>query len=277
MKFRNVLLMQFLTFFIFAASLSAATVDGIQIHSSITGKGPRTVILVHGWTCDEKSWQSQVPELAKEYRVITLDLPGHGKSGSPKDGKLSADLFARAIEAVRSEAKVDRVVLAGHSMGTPVIIQYAWLYPNHTVALIFVDGPATMRPMPKGTPSFAQQFIGPNGPKARENMIRGMFSAATTPEMQQLILSMMLAAPEATAVGAMEAMFDPAIWKEDTFVQPILGVYAGSSQTREQDIPKTRFPNFEFAKIPGTGHFLMMEKPAEFNQLLKSFLDKQKY
>src|SRR5579863_10363040 len=123
-----------------AWSLTAATVDGIRIHSSSAGKGPRTVILVHGWTCDETTWSEQVPVLAKQYRVLTLDLPGHGKSDSPKDGKFSMDLFARAIEAVRAEAKADRIVLVGHSMGTPVVLRYAHLYPAHTSALVFVDG-----------------------------------------------------------------------------------------------------------------------------------------
>src|ERR1700733_1180935 len=123
-----------------AIGLSAASVDGIKIHSSTAGKGPKTVILVHGWTCDETTWNAQLPELSKEYRVITLDLPGHGQSGSPKNGTLSMDLFARAVEAVRKESKADRVVVVGHSMGTPVVIQYARLYPEHTAALVFVDG-----------------------------------------------------------------------------------------------------------------------------------------
>src|ERR1700745_3258662 len=90
---------------LWAASLSAATVDGLKIHSTTTGKGPNTVILVHGWTCDETTWNSQVPVLAGQYRVITLDLPGHGQSASPKDGKFSMDLFARAVEAVRKKSK----------------------------------------------------------------------------------------------------------------------------------------------------------------------------
>src|SRR4030088_28919 len=122
-----------------AASLSAATVDGIKLHSASTGKGSKTVILVHGWTCDDTTWESQVPALSKEYRVITLDLPGHGKSGSPADGKPSMDLFARAIEAVRSEANADRVVLVGHTMGAPVVVQYARLYSQHVSGLVFVD------------------------------------------------------------------------------------------------------------------------------------------
>src|ERR1700683_31319 len=86
-----------------AVGLSAATVDGIKIHLTVAGKGPKTVILVHGWTCDETTWNAQVPELSKQYRVLTLDLPGHGQSGAPKDGKLSMELFARSVEAVRKD------------------------------------------------------------------------------------------------------------------------------------------------------------------------------
>src|ERR1700683_128525 len=122
---------------LFGWALTAATVDGIQITSASAGKGRKTVILVHGGTCDEPTWSAQVPVLSKKYRVLTLDLPGHGKTGGPADGKLSMDLFARAVEAVRAEAKADRVVLVGHSMGTPVIVQYARLYLQHVAASVF--------------------------------------------------------------------------------------------------------------------------------------------
>jgi len=258
-----------------AVALSAATVDGIKIHSSTAGKGEKTVILVHGWTCDETSWNAQVPELAKQYRVLTLDLPGHGQSGSPKKGTLSMDLFARAVEAVRKDSKADRIVVIGHSMGTPVVIQYARLYPQHTAALVFVDGgvtsPANGRlPDPK-------VMGGPDGLKARESMVRSLFSPSTTPDMQKHILSMMLAAPESTAVGAMQASFDPAVWKGDVLMQPILGIYADHSRAGDREYMKTHFPNMDYEEIPGTGHFLMMEKPEEFNRLLIAFLDKQTF
>jgi len=264
-----------------ALALSAATVDGIKIHSSSAGKGPKTVILVHGWTCDETTWNSQVPELSKEYRVVTLDLPGHGRSGSPKDGKLSMELFARAVEAVRKDSKADHVVVVGHSMGTPVVIEYARLYPEHTAALVFVDGLVNLTPAPAGSggprvpnPS---QMSGPDGLKARETMIRGMFSASTTPDMQKHILSMMLGAPESTAVGAMQATFDPAYWKGDVFNQPVLGLYADHSRSGNREYMKTHFPNMDYEEIAGTGHFLMLEKPEEFNRLLIAFLDKQSF
>src|SRR5690349_18059253 len=106
------------------APLSAASVDGLKLHSASAGTG-NAIIFVHGWTCDSTSWAAQVPEFAKKYRVLTLDLPGHGQSAGPADGKFSVGLFARAVEAVRAEAGVDRVVLVGHSMGAPVIREYA--------------------------------------------------------------------------------------------------------------------------------------------------------
>ena len=268
-----------LTLFILALSsisLAATTLDGMQIHSSIEGKGPKTVILVHGWTCDESSWDSQIPAFAKNYRVITLDLPGHGKSGAPKDGKFTLELFAQAVEAVRSEAKAERVVLVGHSMGTPVIVQYARMYPQHVAALIFVDG-GVMAPTANLGTSFADQFGGPNGLKARETLIRSMFSSATTPEMQTHILSMMLRAPVETAVGAIKAVFASSNGKDEICTLPVLGLYADKSRSGNTEYMKTHFPKMDYREIPGTGHFLMMERPEEFNRLVLELLGKQNY
>jgi pimeloyl-ACP methyl ester carboxylesterase len=273
--------MRYLLSFVLSLSLSAATVDGLKIHSTTTGAGSKTVILVHGWTCDENTWTEQVPVLAKQYRVVTLDLPGHGKSDSPKDGKLSMDLFARAVEAVRAEVKADRVVIAGHSMGSPVVIKYAQLYPQHVVALVLVDGlmPAIQNPNANGAARLKRsvRMAGTDGRKNRETMIRGFFSASTTPAMQTKILDMMLGASEATAVGAMDATDDgttPADWM---LTMPALGIYAGGRPMASNQTIQAHFPNSEYTQIPDTGHFLMLEKPEEFNRLLLAFLAKQKY
>jgi len=255
-----------------AASASAATVDGLNIHSASTGSGKATLVLVHGWTCDSTSWDAQVPVLAKHYRVITLDLPGHGRSGAPKDGKFSMDLFARAVEAVRAEARADKIVLVGHSMGAPVIRQYALLYPKHVVGLVAVDGPLDLRGFAEGfkPPSFA----GPEGLKAREGMIRGMFTPQTPPALQQKILAMMLKAPEATAVGAMGSILDPALRKGDMVPMPALAIWAGTNpQLPNVEEAKKVLPHYSQTQVAGTGHFVMMEKPDEFNQLVTSFVD----
>jgi pimeloyl-ACP methyl ester carboxylesterase len=257
---------------VFASGASAASVEGVRIYSSSTGSGKATLVLVHGWTCDSSSWDAQVPVLAKRYRVIALDLPGHGRSAAPKDGKFSMDLFARAVEAVRAEARADKIVLVGHSMGAPVIRQYARLFPEHVAGLVAVDGPLDMRQFGEGfkPPS----LTGPEGIKAREGMIRGMFTPQTPPALQQKILAMMLKAPEATAVGAMGSILDPALRKSDVTPMPALAIWAGTNpQLPSVEETKKVLPHYSQTQVAGTGHFVMMEKPDEFNQLVTSFVD----
>ena len=253
-----------------ASPALAADVDGAKVHWTSKGSGP-AVIFVHGWTCDESSWQGQVPAFSTQYRVITLDLPGHGKSDLPKNGMFSMQLFARAVEAVRAEAKVDRAVFVGHSMGTPVIRTYATMYPSHVAGLVLVDG---LVQVAGSQPGFTPPpMIGTEGLKARENMVRGMFGPATTPELQQHILKMMLGTKEAAAAGAMTATWDQSWVKNDPIAVPVLGVYAARPLASREAITRI-FPKVEYHEIPGSAHFLMMEKPDEFNRLLSAFLRK---
>ena len=257
-----------------SAPLSAASVDGVGLHSSSVGAGP-TIVFVHGWTCDSSSWAAQVPAFAEKYRVITLDLPGHGESQSPQDAKFSIDLFAGAVEAVRAEAGADRIVLVGHSMGAPVIRQYALKHPERVAGLVAVDGPLDLRAFPppqagQGPPP----MTGPTGLAAREGMIRSMFIPETPAALQTQILAMMLGTAEATAAGAMAAMFDPAIRSGGVITAPALAVYAGTAQMPNVQTMRELLPNLEATQVAGTGHFLMMEKPDEFNRLLTAFLDR---
>jgi len=258
---------------------NAASVDGIPLHWTSAGAGPQTLMLVHGWTCDDSSWSGQVPALTRQYRVLTLDLPGHGKSGRLEASKFSMDLFARAVEAVRAEAGADRLVLVGHSMGTPVIRQYARLYPQHVTALVLVDGVVVLGapPRPGVQPAqapVADNMKGPDGPKNREKMIRGMFTPATPKPLQDHVLKMMMAAPEATAYGAMVATFDPKIWGNDVMTMPVLGIFADKSALGNPEVTKKIFPNYEYHEVPGTGHFVMLEQPQEFNRLLTAFVNR---
>jgi sigma-B regulation protein RsbQ len=274
-------LMRLLLSIVLAIPLSAAAVDGAKVHWSSTGAAKQAVILVHGWTCDESSWDAQVPVLSQKYRVITLDLPGHGKSDPPKDGKFSMIGFARAVEAVRAEAKVDKVVLVGHSMGTPVIREYARLYPKHVAGLVPVDGLLSIstggsQGKGRAAPN-PGAMTGPDGVKAREAMIRGMFTPATPAAVQQHVLKMMLAPPESTASGAMIATFDTANLNDFVSTVPVLGIYAGNSPMANHDTLKKVFPNSEYVQVAGTGHFVMLERPEEFNRLLLAFLGKVKY
>lgn len=258
------------TLLLFPLLAPAATVEGGKVHFTQYGTGPKTILFIHGWTCNESSWAGQVPAFEREYRVVTIDLPGHGKSDFPKDKPLSLDIFARAVEAVREEVKADKVVLVGHSMGAAVIGQYAVKYPQRVAALVAVDGGFVFGGPARG--GNVDGFRGEAGLQRRANMINGMITTAT-PEIQAQVKKMMLTdAPERTAVEAMMAMGGP---RESggPFTFPGLGVYA---RVENRTAP-TSLPSAKIVEMEGVGHFLMMEKPAEFNKILSDFLATVKF
>jgi pimeloyl-ACP methyl ester carboxylesterase len=257
----------------FAASLHGAMIDGAKINWAVAGKGDKTIVFVPGWTCDSTSWSKQVPAAARKYQTVTLDLPGHGKSGMPR-GQFSMDLFAKAIEAVRREVKADQIILVGHSMGTPVIRRYAQLFPQHVEALVLVDGTVLDPKTALGFAGVADRFKTPDAAKTRVEFIRSMFTPMTPPDLRARIEKMMLIPPDATAAGAMAAMADPAIWKDDPIDVPVLGIYADKSRLGNRELLAKLFPKIEYMEIPGTDHFLMLEKPEEFNRALLGFVDK---
>jgi pimeloyl-ACP methyl ester carboxylesterase len=154
-------------------------------------------------------------------------------------------------------------------MGAPVIRQYARLFPEHVAGLVAVDGPLDMRGFGEGfkPPSLE----GPEGLKAREGMIRGMFTPNTPPALQEKILAMMLKAPEATAEGAMRSILDPDLRKADVTPMPSLAIWAGTNQQiPNPEETKKVLPHYSQTQVAGTGHFVMMEKPDEFNRRFPS-------
>ena len=246
-----------------------AKLDGREVYYEVHGKGARTVVLIHGWTCDHTFWSGQVTALAAKYRVLAVDLPGHGRSGAADEYPMS--LFARAVDAVMRQERVSRATLMGHSMGGAVILEFSRLFPTRLEAVVLVDAGMREAASASGGSQFYERFVGEQGKAARQKMVEGMFSAASTPAVREQVMQVMLAAPESLAVGAMKGMFAPEVWRESRSDAPALAVVAKPAQIRRESLA-ARFPNLTYKDMPGTGHFLMMEKPAEFNAIVLEWL-----
>ncbi|HEY5839148.1 MAG TPA: alpha/beta hydrolase, partial [Pyrinomonadaceae bacterium] len=234
-------------------------------------------------------WRDQIPEFAKHYRVIALDLPGHGKSDKPQFTKesvpknqprkpfvYSMDHFARAVEAVMRDAKVSRAVLAGHSMGTPVARQFYRNYPEKTLGIIVVDG--SLRPF--GNPAILDQLIanlrGPDYNVAIDQMFGMMFGAGLAAEAQQRIKASTANTPQYVLVSAFEGMADSGIWGADKINLQVLAIMAKNPfyPPNVEESFRGIAPKMEFHLWDSVGHFLMMEKPKEFNAAVIAWLDK---
>ena len=254
---------------------SAASVDGVHIHWTSHGAGPQTLILVHCWTCDDSTWSAQVPSLSRRYRVITLDLPGHGRSGTP--AAFSMELFVRAIEAVRAEAGTDKVVLAGHGNGAVVVRRYALTYPAHVAGLVVVDGNFLLAD--NGVPS-ATTLRAAGDRAIREKAIRHLFHETTPPDLQQRLLQMMLATSDAVAADSLVAIQGPSEWTNVPVRVPVLAIYsehlgvATAAGRGVEGAVRAMYPMAEYHRIADTGHFVMMEAPEAFNLLVDRFLSR---
>jgi len=255
-----------------------AKFGGIRVHYKSLGEGDTALVFIHGWTCNMNFWRYQVPAFDGKIRMILVDLPGHGESNKPKVD-YTMDLFARSVDAVLKEAGVEKAVLAGHSMGTPVIRQFARLYPKKTAGLIVVDG-ALRAPKfkPEDFEKFLARFSNADWKDNITKMVDSMFTPDTPAEVRKAIKDGMPSAPQHVAASAMKEMFNPVNWKDEEKIEAPLQVIMAKSPNWPADYePFVRkiAPQVDYHVMEGVGHFLMMEKPKEFNELVMGFLKKQ--
>jgi pimeloyl-ACP methyl ester carboxylesterase len=100
-----------------------------KIAYTSSGKG-RAVVLLHGFLGSAAIWEETKNALAKHFRVICVDLPGHGNSDC--FGYIhNMDLMAEAVKAVMDKLRFKKYVLVGHSMGGYAALAFAELFPDH--------------------------------------------------------------------------------------------------------------------------------------------------
>jgi len=261
-----------------------ATLDGVHTHYTNYGASEKALLFVHGWSSDETVWKKQAPELAKLIRVLTVDLPGHGQSDQLQSAGQSErpeiaytmDYYARALDAVLHDAGVKKAVLVGHSNGTLVVWQFYRHYPQETAGLVIVDG--SLRPV--GTPEEMEKFIAPlrapNYAETSGKIIDDITAPMTDPEERAAIRKMMRRTPQRVAVSEFEATLDPALWKVEKIDVPFLIILANSPFWKADYKPylESFIPNLQYETFDGVSHFLMLDKPQEFNQTVLVFLKK---
>ena len=99
--------------------------DGVKIHYVTMGKGP-LVVLIHGFPDFWYTWRAQMPELAKHFQVVALDMRGYNKSDQPEGVEnYKVDKLVGDIDAVVKHFKADKAIIVGHDWGGIVAWSYA--------------------------------------------------------------------------------------------------------------------------------------------------------
>jgi pimeloyl-ACP methyl ester carboxylesterase len=247
--------------------------DGVPISYEIYGAGEPTLVFVHGWSCDARYWRAQVPHFLKKYRVVILDLAGHGHSGTTRT-RYTMGAFGEDVRAVTEAAGSGSVILIGHSMGGSVIAEAARLMPGRVIGLIGIDTlenieyPMTFEefkkmiaPLEKDFRAGSRQFIGE------------MILPQTDPQLREWILSDVSAAPPAVALSAMNEMMTQYITGEaakafEKIRIPVITVN-GDLWPINYEANRRHMFSYDAIVLKKADHFLMMDRPEEFNRALE--------
>lgn len=126
---------------------------GVRLHYRADGDPARPpVVLVHGYGDSFTSWEGWARVLATEYRVLSIDLPGHGLTRAPPGYRLSADGYVGVVDAFATALALPRFAIAGNSMGGGVAWHYALAHPERLSALVLVDAAGWPLPPPTELP-----------------------------------------------------------------------------------------------------------------------------
>jgi pimeloyl-ACP methyl ester carboxylesterase len=245
--------------------------DGTEIRYRVYGQGEPALVFIHGWSCNSGYWDPQLNEFASRYKVVTLDLAGHGQSPAGRRRDWSMANFGGDVAAVVRDAGLGRVVLVGSSMGGAVALAAARQLPGQVIGIVGVD---TFRdlaaPYPKALTDPLLAGLRADFTKTVSEFVGGnFFTERTDPIVKKWIVEDMAAAPPEVAIPVMEALlgmdYGPLLGALDL---PIIAVNAADSPTDEAAIRRLE-PRFRVVALAGVGHFPMVEQPRLFNRVLE--------
>ncbi|MBI4338821.1 MAG: alpha/beta hydrolase [Chloroflexi bacterium] len=265
--------------------------DGLRLHYLDWGEGPREhLVLLHGLTSNAHAWDDFAREASPRFRVIALDLRGHGESGHAPDG-YTLDLFADDVTALARHLNLRSFHLVGHSLGAMIAMYLAARYPGMIARLVLVDGgpgtlvepvrqtalPVFTRPLGFATPEEAKAYLRTVYPDDNERRTEWRFQHG----MRQNWAGMWVFRldPELWwVIGGSEAFRQQmeGLWDMLPSLRcPVLFVHGGNSPlvslaTAQRVV--AAIPDGRLSEIPGAGHAVPSDAPQAFREAVLAFL-----
>jgi pimeloyl-ACP methyl ester carboxylesterase len=236
---------------------------------AVVGGGEVTVVLVHCWMCDRTFWSTQVPVLAKSYRAVTLDLPGHG-AASAERAVWTVDAYGEDVAGLLAALDLTNVVLVGHSMGAPVSLRAAALSPGRVRGIVAVDSLHDAEFDFSGEEiegflrAFEADFAGTCG-----QFVDAMFPEEGVETIRERVKTVGCdPARSATGIALMRSFgaIDMERWFSEAKV-PIRAINAAQPNPTKIETNR-KYADFDAVLMDGVGHYPHMTRPDAFNPIL---------
>ncbi len=249
--------------------------DGVKIHAESWGKGDTPLVFVHGWSCDSSYWRDQVKDLALDYRVVAIDLAGHGQSESGRE-HYTMQAFGQDVAAVLEAWDLKSATLIGHSMGGAVITEAALAAPDRVLGLIGIDNfqNANLKLEPEQIDGFTSGFKS-DMQGVTTKWVRSMFPDGADSNLVAEISNDMAAAPPEVALSCLDELLH---WYGASGTEslaalkvPLMCINSDAIPTDEAAM-KALVPRYQARYLTNVGHFLFRENPLAFNNILRQTL-----
>jgi pimeloyl-ACP methyl ester carboxylesterase len=252
-----------------------------KVTFSDTGKG-RVVILLHGFLGSHKIWEKTIINLSKSYRVIAIDLPGHG--ATPNFGYAhSMDLMAKCVKAVMDHLRFKKGVIIGHSMGGYVALAFADLFPDYVKGLCLYHSSAYADPPEKKKDRLrAVSAVKANRGLYTKNTIKSLFAAKNLKYLKDEISFATNIAKGTSKQGIIAALYgmkdrprrDMILALVDYPIMMVIGQHDNVLPYEQLLEQAKKIKNGTVLFLEHDGHFGFLESPRESNSALRKFLRK---
>jgi pimeloyl-ACP methyl ester carboxylesterase len=252
--------------------------DGVTIVYSAAGAGRPVLFFIHGGLADRSFWNGQFAAFGKRHRVIALDLPGHGESGSNRRA-WSVSGFGADVMAVVNAERAEQVILFGNSLGGPVAVEAALLLPEQILGVVGVDtfhrldyvvGREEAR---QRAEAFRDDYAG-----NLRQMVLALFHKDADPALIADAERRMQKSPPAAAYAMFMGLAGYDVAASARRLKVPLKAINGDLYPTDVDNVRKIQPDFTATVMKHVGHYPMLERPEEFNNhvaAVVSALDKR--
>ncbi|WP_128330182.1 alpha/beta fold hydrolase [Apibacter sp. HY039] len=243
------------------------------------GKG-KAVVLLHGFLENSRMWKYFQDELSKRYRVIAIDLPGHGKSSTNSKDVNRMEYMAEKVNEVLEYLHLDEVVIIGHSMGGYVALAFADQFKYKVQGLgLFYSTTLPDDEAKKEQRLKAAEVVVKNPKEFFRLSIPNLFAQNEVPNLSEEIQQAVSWAEESSLTGISAALKGMRLRQDRTDVvrdldKPVLiitGEFDNAIKNAELKKSIQDFQNVSLFELP-TGHMGMLEAPKESLEIIEQWL-----